>query len=60
MRKYLDAVGIITLVVMVPLCLSTAWAYISGDATLAEYYGTWKEIALLLVGFWLRGAQGTQ
>ena len=60
MRKYLDAVGIITLIVLVPLSLGTAYAYIVDNITFVEYTGVWKEPMLLLFGFWLRGASQTQ
>lgn len=56
MQKYLDAVGILTLVVMLPLCLGTVYGYIQNDITFNEYISFWKEPMLLLVGFWLRGA----
>lgn len=58
MQKYLDAVGILTLVVMLPLCLGTLYGFVSGDVTFPEYIAYWKEPMLLLVGFWLRGATG--
>lgn len=58
MQKYLDAVGILTLVVMLPLCLGTLYGFISGVVTFLEYIAYWKEPMLLLVGFWLRGATG--
>lgn len=60
MRKYLDAVGIITLIVLVPLSLGTAYAYITSQITFVEYTGMWKEPVLLLFGFWLRGAAQNQ
>jgi len=59
MQKYLDAVGILTLVVMVPLCLGTAYGFISGSIAFEQYVGYWKEVMLLLVGFWLRGASAS-
>jgi len=59
MNKYLDSVGILTLVVMVPLCLGTVYGYISGSISFDQYIAYWKEPMLLLVGFWLRSATGT-
>lgn len=59
MNKYLDSVGILTLVVMVPLCLGTVYGYISGSISFDQYITYWKEPMLLLVGFWLRSATGT-
>lgn len=56
MNKYLDAVGIITLIVLVPLSLGTVYAYTTSQITFTEYTGMWKEPMLLLFGFWLRGA----
>lgn len=56
MQKYLDSVGVLTLVVMLPLCLGTVYGYIQNDITFSEYISFWKEPMLLLVGFWLRGA----
>lgn len=56
MQKYLDAVGVLTLVVMLPLCLGTLYGYVQSDITFNEYVAFWKEPMLLLVGFWLRGA----
>ena len=60
MQKYLDAVGIITLIVLVPLSLGTAFAYTTGRISFVAYTGMWKEPVLLLFGFWLRGAAQDQ
>jgi hypothetical protein len=56
LKRYLDAVGIITLIVLVPLSLGTVFQYAQGNITFMEYTGIWKEPMLLLFGFWLRGA----
>lgn len=56
MQKYLDTVGVLTLVVMLPLCLGTLIGFMSGSITFDQYIAYWKEPMLLLVGFWLRGA----
>jgi len=56
MSKYMNAVGIITLVILLPMVLSSVWAFVSGDITFAEFSGGWKEPLLLLIGFWIRGA----
>lgn len=59
MQKYLDSVGVLTLVVMLPLSLGTAYALMSGGIGFSEYIQYWKEPMLLLVGFWLRGTKDT-
>lgn len=56
MEKYVDAVGIITLVILIPLTIASAWSYIAGDITLSAYVAEWKEALMLLIGFWIRGA----
>lgn len=59
MQKYLDAVGVLTLVVMLPLCLGTLYGFVSGSISFDQYIMYWKEPMLLLVGFWLRGSAGS-
>lgn len=56
MKQYLDAVGVLTLVVMLPLCLGTAYGFLSGSISFDQYISYWNEPMLLLIGFWLRGA----
>jgi hypothetical protein len=54
--RLLDTVSIITALVLLPMVGVSAYAYIAGQLTFAEYASMWREPLALLVGFWLRGA----
>ena len=56
MSKYTNAVAVITLVILLPLVLGSAYAFLSGALTYDALHGIWKEPLLLLIGFWIRGA----
>ena len=56
MSKYANAVAGITLVILLPMVLSSVWAFAAGALTFSEFSAGWKEPLLLLIGFWIRGA----
>jgi len=56
MGRYSNAVAVITLVILLPLVLGSAYAFLSGALTYDALHGIWKEPLLLLIGFWIRGA----
>lgn len=58
MQKYLNAIGVLTLVVLIPVCAGTLYSLLVGDITFDQYSAYWKEPIILLFGFWLRGAAG--
>jgi len=62
MNKYLDAVGVLTLVVLIPICIGTLGAFALGKLTWLQYSQFWREPMLLLFGFWLHksGADAAQ
>ena len=53
MNKYLDAVGVLTLVVLVPIAVGTLAGLSLGKITWLQYSQFWREPMLLLFGFWL-------
>jgi hypothetical protein len=55
--RLLDTVSIITALVLLPMVGVSAYAYISGALTFAEYAAMWREPLALLLGFWLRGVR---
>lgn len=56
MTKYLNAVGIITLVILLPLIIGSSVSFALGSLTFTEFMREWKEPLMLLIGFWIRGA----
>jgi hypothetical protein len=56
MKRYTNAVAIITLVILLPMVGASLWTFIAGKLTFAEFSAGWKEPMLLLIGFWIRGA----
>lgn len=56
--KFMNAVGIITLVILLPQVVASAIAFGFGELTFKEYAGEWRDVLLLLIGFWIRGATG--
>lgn len=47
-------VSVITGLVLVPMVAVSAYAYITGQLSFAEYVAMWKEPALLMIGYWFR------
>lgn len=45
----------ITAGVLLPLVLVSAWAYIDGQISFADYLAMWREPSALMLGFWFRG-----
>ena len=56
MRKYTSAVGVITLLILLPMVLLSAYGHAAGRTEFAQYAAEWKEPLMLLIGFWIRGA----
>ena len=48
----------ITAAVLLPVIALTAWAYIRGHITYAEYLDMWREPVAIMLGFWVRGEVG--
>lgn len=53
--KTFDAISIITALVLLPLVGASAYAYLAGQLSFADYAALWREPLALLIGFWLRG-----
>lgn len=56
MKQYVNAVSIITVLVLLPMIGLSMYEYIRGGMQFSEFAGMWKEPLMLLVGFWIRGA----
>lgn len=55
-NKFINAVSVITLVILIPQVVASAIAFGFGELTFKEYAGEWRDVLLLLIGFWIRGA----
>lgn len=54
-KRILDAVTVITAIVLLPMVSASAWAFYTGTLTFTDYAAMWREPLALLLGFWLRG-----
>lgn len=54
--KAIDAISIITVLVLIPMVAVSGHAYWSGHIPFSEYLAMWRDPFALLLGFWLRGA----
>lgn len=55
-KKYLNAVSVITVLILLPLIVGSSVAFGMGLLTFSEFMREWKEPLMLLIGFWIRGA----
>jgi hypothetical protein len=54
--KAIDAISVITVLVLLPMVGVSGHAYWAGHIQFAEYLEMWRDPFALLLGFWLRGA----
>lgn len=54
-KRIVDAVFIVTAIVLLPMVGGSLYAYLAGQIPFSEYAAMWREPLALLLGYLLRG-----